>query len=186
MPTNMLGGTYGPNTVSLIWYSWFRLLQMWCEGVCEMHWGLKGSCPQMTCGWQGLWQTGRQVALGSRSRTWVFGLCCTNPRRTHKPRDAHTQSRLSHKDDVLRDLARCTPQAWNGMFPWREEQNYDFKRERSISVLDSLLRTKQGQIKAAEHHNSSRKCLIVYCSHIWIWLQLCACRICEEKAGKHL
>lgn len=47
---------------------------------CEKSWrGPKGSCPQMMCEWQGLCQTGRQVALGSHSRTWVFEPCCRNP-----------------------------------------------------------------------------------------------------------
>lgn len=36
-------------------------------------------CPRLTCGWHGPCQTGRQVALGSRSRMWVFEPCWTNP-----------------------------------------------------------------------------------------------------------
>lgn len=52
-------------------------------------------CPQMMCGWQGLCQTGRQVALGSHSRTWVLEPCCINPHVTH------TQSWQSDKDEAL-------------------------------------------------------------------------------------
>lgn len=123
------GWTYGPNTVPLIWHSWFWLLQMWCEGVCETQWGAKRLMPHR-------WRVdGRGCGrLGDRWR-WVHaaGRGCLSSAapalgRTHKPSDAHTQSRLSHKDDALRDLSLCTPQAWNGMFPWREERNYNFKR----------------------------------------------------------
>lgn len=55
--------------------------QLWCEGVREMP-GV-GSCPQMTSGLQGLWQTRRQVALGSHSRAWVSELCCTHKHKGH-------------------------------------------------------------------------------------------------------
>lgn len=65
---------------------------------CRRAWrGLKGSCPQMTCGWHRLCQTGRQVALGSHSGTWVFAHCCTNPRvRTNAhPKPAESQRRCT-------------------------------------------------------------------------------------------
>lgn len=69
---------------------------MWCEGVGEMHAeGLgeagKCLCSQMTCGWHELCQAGRQVALGSHSRTWEFRALLYQPSCTHKCRDTHTQ-----------------------------------------------------------------------------------------------
>ena len=51
------------------------------------------------CGWQGPCQTGRQVALGSHSRTWVLEPCCTSPcARTHRhahPEPAESQRRCA-------------------------------------------------------------------------------------------
>lgn len=59
-------------------------------------------CPQMTCGWHELCQAGRQVALGSHTRTWEFRALLYQPSCTHKCRDTHTQSQLSHTDDGRR------------------------------------------------------------------------------------
>lgn len=57
---------------------------------CRSGWrSFRGSCPQMTCGWQGLCQTGRQVALGFRSRTWVLKPCCTGPSCAHTQTGRH-------------------------------------------------------------------------------------------------
>ena len=100
----MTDDTYGANTMS----PWFersgncdialRECDVRANVRCRRAWrGLKGSCPQMTCGWHRLCQTGRQVALGSHSGTWVFAHCCTNPRvhTNAHPKPAESQRRCT-------------------------------------------------------------------------------------------
>lgn len=49
--------------------------------------------------------------------------------RAHKQGDMHTQSRLSHKEDVLGGAwHRSMLQAGNGMFPWGEGQKMIIKK----------------------------------------------------------
>lgn len=108
---------------------------------------LRGSCPQMTGGWQGLCQTGRQVALGSRSRTWVLKPCCTGPScaRTQTGRHAHPEPAESQRRCAWGCLAsrhRSMLQAGNGMFPWGEGQKMIIKK-RSISASDGWMSPKQ-------------------------------------------
>lgn len=82
----MIDNTYGANTACL-WSAKIGCL-VFAHPKCDVRAyvrcrrarrGRKGSWPQMTCGWHSLCQTGRQVALGSHSRTWVFEPCCTSP-----------------------------------------------------------------------------------------------------------
>ncbi len=104
----MIDNTYEANTMSLWWDKIGKrgFARHKCDVRayvrCRRAWrGLERSCPQMTCGWHGLCQTGRQVALGSHSRTWVFEPCCTN---SHVHTNAWTcapKAGVSHKYDAL-------------------------------------------------------------------------------------
>lgn len=88
------------------------------------------------------WQVdGRSCArLGDRWR-WVLaaGRGCWSPAapalhaHAHKQGDMHTQSRLSHKEDVLGCAwHRSMLQAGNGMFPWGEGQKNDYMKKGGV------------------------------------------------------
>lgn len=95
---------------------------------CREAWrGLKVSSPlstQMTCGWQGLYQTGQQVALGSHSRTWPSG-----PSATQTQEHAHSKQAKSQ---------RCS----GGPGPWGKDYK-DYKREMTFIASHFFLCVKQ-------------------------------------------
>lgn len=105
------------------------------------------------------------------------------PSSTHKHRAKHTQSRLSHKDDVLGGgLALCMLQAGN-CFP-KERKNKDYKRERSISVyfvcsvcLNNCSwhkSKKHSQVFASRRRVSPRMdCSQIFCTPIQSWISVC-------------
>lgn len=151
---------------------------------CRRAWrGLKGSCPQMTCRWHGLCQTGRQVALGSHSRTWVFEPCCTNPQvHTNTGPSTPKAGWVTKMMCLGGGLALCMLQAGN-CFP-KERKNKDYKRERSISVyfvcsvcLNNCSwhkSKKHSQVFASRRRVSPRMdCSQIFCTPIQSWISVC-------------
>lgn len=125
---------WGHHYVSVIWYS--RSNVLW---GCTWDSGAPGGALEARAH---RWQVdGRSCArLGDRWR-WVLaaGRGCWSPAapalhaHAHKQGDMHTQSRLSHKEDVLGCAwHRSMLQAGNGMFPWGEGQKNDYMKKGGV------------------------------------------------------